>query len=161
MRTVRWNPKDPDWTFPYCTRKTLERIREYFESFKIPGAHPHGWREQTRRQTHALEKSDGTPWSSVAPHFRERVEKWFQMKVAQEKAKGIPGWPTPGKIRSLRMNAAYFGRHILTFKRLRWAGHYTRRKRIWLLYQEWMSKKEFVEREVSRPHTASRVLEVG
>lgn len=158
LRKVKLKPKDPDWTFPYATRACLERIREYFEGFQ-KGLHPQGWR--LNKNTHALKKSDGTPFASVLPHLRPKVIAWFEMMLARERAKKIAGWPSPGKVRSLRMNAAHFGRNVLTGRRRANKSVYDRRKRIWLAFQEWENRKQFVDREVERPHTSSKLLELG
>jgi hypothetical protein len=151
MRRVKPDPQDPDWTFPYATRKTLEKIRDYFESFQT-GGHPRGWK-QLRHVS--VVKGAKIPWASVDPKHRAEVDRWFKMKLNQLR---LLGPVRPGKIASLRMNAAYYGRHVLTRKRGANRSAYQRRKRIWLAFQDW--EKSIVSRaeNLAKPKLRSRVL---
>jgi hypothetical protein len=160
LRRVRPNPRDPTWEFPYASRERIEKIRAYFTGFET-GEHKRGFHNIRHRSVLPPEVCRKTPWASVAPHFRAQVDSWFRMKVAQERAKKIRGWPTRWKVQSLRMNAAYFGRQVLTRKRYANHGRYARMKRIWLAYKDWEARKQYVAREISRPQTARKLLDIG
>ena len=151
MRRVKPDPKDPSWTFPYCTRATLEKIRDYFEGFRT-GGHPRGWHQRRHK---SVIKNPKVQWESVPPKFRAEVQRWFNMKLNQLKQLGPV---SPGKIASLRMNATYYGRHVLTGKRKANHRHYTRRKRIWLLFQEWEKKQANQSQNLEKPKLRSKVL---
>jgi hypothetical protein len=156
LKVIAPNPKDPDWKFPYASRNAVENARHYFESFQT-GGHPAGW-HQLRH--YAVIKKPKVPFESVPEKFRAKAKAWFEMKLREEFAKKIPGWPTVGKIRSLRMNATYYGRILLTGKRRANRSVYEKRKKIWLAYQEWEKRQHFVDVEASRPHTSHKLLEI-
>ena len=157
LRVVKPNPCDPTWDFPFASRERIEKIRAYFTSFET-GERKRGFHNVRHK---AVIPEAKTPWASVPAHFRAQVDAWFRMKVALERAKRIRGWPTRWKIQSLRMNAAYFGRHVLTGKRYANHGHYAWMKQVWLAYKDWEARKQYVAREISRPHTSSKLLDIG
>lgn len=149
--------KDPTWLYPYMSRERVENLRIYFE-LHLPNR-VRNW--NTGPDTHALprEMYKKTPWASVAPHFRPNVQRWFDMMV--ERTKKQRGSISPGKIRSLRMNAANFGRNILTGRRRENHKQYTRMKNQWLRYKAWeaeQQRKEFVAKQGPLPH---KILEVA
>jgi len=156
LRTVKPDPDDPDWTFPYAKRETMEKILVYFEN--LPNR-KEGWKEN--KHTRALPQAEAkklretTRWPSVPPQHRQRVEDWFQMMLARVRQER--GEVTPGKLQSLRMNAANYGRYILTGKRTRNYVMYARRKRLLLAYREWQRQEEIR----SRPKLQSRRLQVA
>lgn len=155
LRVVKPDPKDPDWTFPYASRQRIENIRAYMAHF---ATRLEGWKQNPR--THALppkERHPEIPWYSVPEKFRPEVERWFNMKVAQLP----PHRRTIGKIQSLRMNATVYGRYILTGKRRGKKTQYEINKRIWFCYLEWSAANDKKEIDVTRPLTASKVLEIG
>ena len=151
LRKVKPNPGDPTWTFPYARRETLEKIRDYFEGFRT-GGHPRGWHQRRHKRVIANPK---VQWESVPPKFRAEVQRWFNMKLNQLKQLGPV---TPGKIASLRMNATYYGRHVLTGKRRRNRSAYERRKQIWIAFQEWEKKQASKSQNLEKPKLRSRVL---
>jgi hypothetical protein len=151
LRHVKPDPKDPTWTFPYCTRATLEKIRDYFESFQT-GGHPRGWAQLRHKR---LIPNAKIPWESVDPKYRAEVDRWFKMKLNQAKQAGTL---TPGKIASLRMNATFYGRHVLTGKRRGNYGRYARKKRIWIAFQEWEKSTASRVENLAKPKLRSRVL---
>jgi hypothetical protein len=158
LRKVKPNPADPDWTFPYAKRERMMAICNYFENIRFT-------RKLTQmgisKNTHALPRSlakklrKKTAWPSVPAQFRTKVDDWFHKKLAQIKAER--GYLTPGKIRSLRMNAAYYGRHVLTGRRRANRGRYEMDKRLYLTFLEW----EKSENMRQLPKTESRILEVA
>lgn len=156
LRTVKLDPDDPDWTFPYARRATMEKILVYFENIKVDKT---SW--SVNKHTHALpakvaaELRKTTRWPSVEPKYRQKVEDWFQMKLAQ--AKKERGELTAGKIRSLRMNAAVYGRFILTGKRRGDHGRYAQNKRLLFAYREHLHQEELR----NAPKLQSRRLEVA
>ena len=113
--------------------------------------------------THVLpaNRPNRIPWESVPPQFRERCQKLFNRKVAEEKAKGIPGWPSDGKIRSIRMNVANAGRHYFNAENFIRYIHYKRDKKMWLLYQEWLAKEERKKLLAERGPEEHTFLEIG
>ena len=146
---------DPDWHYPFATRLEIENLRVYFSHFATA---PRGWKEH--KFTHALPRTNEPRerWASVPPHFRPQVEAWFQMML--KKTKRERGVVTPGKLRSLRMNAACFGRYVLTGKRRVNKSAYDRRKKAWLRYQEWATAEERKEMLARHP-MPRKVLEIG
>ena len=143
--------KDPTWTYPYQSREKVENLRIYFE-LHLPNR-VRSWKDNPN--THALPpgRKVKIPWESVPPHFRPNVEAWFQMMVARVKKER--GFITPGKLRSLRMNAANFGRQILTGRRRQNHAQYTRMKNQWLRYKAWeaqQQRRELVESRGPMPH---------
>lgn len=156
LRVVKANPRDPAWKFPYATRENIDYLRQYFAKF---ATRLEGWRQNPK--THALpakERRPDIPWFSVPPQHREAVEIWFQRKLAEWKQSGRP--LTAGKLQSLRMNAANYGRYVLTGKRRGNRSAYERNKRIWLEFLSWQAKQDRKELEASRPRTASKVIEL-
>jgi hypothetical protein len=154
-------PKDPEWTYPYATRRQIENLRIYFSHF---ATRIRGWHQQKDTDTHALPRvknkwGTGIPFESVPPQHRARVEAWFNRKLAEIKAQGIT--PSPGKIRSLRMNAANFGRHVLTGHRRIDRAQYEMRKRKWLRYLSWKAAEERKELLARRGPNPSKVLEIS
>jgi len=153
--------KDPDWKYPFQTRLQIENLRIYFSHF---ATRIRSWDQQKDTDTHALRRikgkwGTGEPWASVPPQHRTRVEAWFNKKLAELKAKRIT--PTPGKIRSLRMNAANYGRYVLTGKRRANKAHYDLRKRKWLRYLSWKAAEERKELLARRGPSPSKVLEIS
>lgn len=153
---------DPDWKYPHATRLEIENLRVYFSHFSRPNRIV-GWKDQKDTDTHALPRINGKwgtgiPWESVLPQHRAKVDAWFNNKLAELHAKGIT--PSPGKIRSLRMNAAMYGRHILTFKHLGLRAGYRQRKRKWLRYLNWKAAEERKELLAARGPNPSKVLAI-
>jgi hypothetical protein len=151
---------DPTWLYPHATRVQIENLRIYFE-LHLPNR-IRSWHQQTCKDTHALPRikenwGSGEPWASVPPHFRARVDAWFHMMIARVKRER--GTITPGKIRSLRMNAAYYGRYVLTGKRRANKSAYDRMKRKWLQYKEWEAQQQRRELVASRGPMPRKVLE--
>jgi len=146
---------DPDWLYPHQTREQVENLRVYFE-LHLPNR-IRSWKQQKDTDTHALARVDnkwgsGEPWASVPPHFRPKVQAWFEMML--RRVKHERGCVSPGKIRSLRMNAAYFGRYVLTGKRRANKSAYDRMKRNWLKYKAWETQQQrtaFVKRQGPMP----------
>jgi hypothetical protein len=159
-RKVKPNPKDPDWVYPYASRQRIENLTKYFMAF---GKKPRDWHTQTGKQTHVFDKNRWRreaiiPFESVPPWLRHRAEQWFNRKIAECKAEGRPNWPSPGKIRSLRMNACHVGRNLWTRKNFASFVLYRKNKKAWLLWLEWNAKNERRESQEPMPH---RVLEVA
>lgn len=153
---------DPSWTYPYQTRQQIENLRIYFE-LHLPNR-IRSWKQQTDVDTHAMPRINGKwgtgiPWESVPPHFRPEVERWFQMMLKRTKAQR--GTLTAGKIRSLRMNAANYGRNVLTMKRNANRVWYERRKKQWLQYKEWVAERENIAARIARGPAPNRRLEIG
>lgn len=156
----RTKKKDPTWLYPHATREQIENLRVYFE-MHLPNR-IRNWNGGI--DTHALsaiarKQAAGQPWASVPPHFRTRVEAWFQMMLA--KTKRERGFVSPGKVRSLRMNAACFGRYILTGKRRSNKAEYDRNKRKWLQFKEWEAQQQRSAFVASRGPMPNRRLEIG
>jgi hypothetical protein len=157
LRIVKPDPKDPTWTFPYASRQRIENIRAYMAHF---ATRLEGWKQNPR--THALpakQRRPDIPWYSVPVQHRQRVQEWFDRKIAELHAKGVT--ITAGKIQSLRMNATVFGRYVLTGKRSMNRMHYELNKRIWLAYLDWQAKHEKKEIDIERPATRSKMLELA
>lgn len=154
--------KDPTWRYPYATRLEIENLRIYFSHF---ATRIRSWKQQKDTDTHALPRGKGgkwgtgEPWASVRPDLRPKVEAWFNRKLAEIQARGIT--PTPGKIRSLRMNAANYGRHVLTYHRAADRMHYQVRKKKWLRYLSWKAAEERKELLANRGKNPSKVLEIS
>ena len=151
---------DPTWLYPHKSRLYIENLRVYFE-LHLPNR-IRNWDQQTPHDTHALPRigkhwGTGEPWASVPPHFRPKVEAWFQMMIARVKKER--GSITPGKIRSLRMNAANFGRNVLSGRRRENHRQYNRMKKQWLMYKEWEAQQQRRELVASRGPMPRKVLE--
>lgn len=161
-RIVKANPNDPEWKFPYATRRYIEKLRKKFEEYQR-NMGKKNWHHQTYKQTHVLpmNRPNKIPWESVPPHWRARCQELFNRKVAIEKAKKIHGWPTPGKIRSIRMNCARAGRHYFNGENHTKHFAYLMARKMWILYQQWeveQERKKFVMEREPMPH---KILEVG
>jgi hypothetical protein len=155
LKEVKANPDDPSWTFPYATRETIDELRQYFAAF---ATRLEGWK--MKRHTSVIppkERDPSIPWQSVPPQHRAKVQEWFENKLKECKAKGAL---TQGKINSLRMNAANFGRHILTRNRARNKAAYLKKKRLWLTWLEWDAQHQRKEIEIAKPFTPSKQLEI-
>jgi hypothetical protein len=155
LRVVKRDPKDPDWKFPYASREYIDYLRQYFAAFATRNK---DWHDNPH--THVLppkERRPDIPWYTVPEQHREKVEIWFQRKLAEWKASGRP--LTRGKLQSLRMNATVFGRYILTGKRRANHARYDRHKRVWLTYLSWEAQQDRREVELSRPFAARKVLD--
>ena len=156
LRIVKPNPQDSGWKFPYASRERIDSLRQYFAHF---ATRLEGWKQQPR--THALPAKDrrpDIPWFSVPEQHREKVNDWFLRKLEEWKRSGRP--LTAGKIQSLRMNAANYGRYVLTRKRAANRMVYERNKRIWLEFLNWQERQDRKEVELSRPLKPSKVLEL-
>ena len=156
LRPVRANPKDPEWKFPYASRERIDTLRQYFAHF---ATRLEGWHQNPR--THALHPKDRhpeIPWYSVPEQHRAKVQAWFDFKIAELKAKNIT--ITAGKLQSLRMNAANYGRYVLTGKRRANHAVYARHKRIWFAYLEWSAERDRRDIEIAKDFTPSKRLEV-
>lgn len=152
---------DPTWRYPHATRLQIDNLRVYFSHF---ATRIRGWHQQTDADTHVFplingKRGTGIPWESVPPQHRARVEAWFNKKLAELKLKGIT--PTPGKIRSLRMNATVYGRYVLTGKRRADKSQYDRRKREWLRYLSWKAAEERKELLALRGPNPRKVLQIA
>jgi hypothetical protein len=154
---VKPDPNDPTWTYPYATRARIESLAKYMSEF---GKRSTNWHMQGKRKesTRVLpnKRKNKIPFESVPPHLRFRAEQWFNRKVAEEQTKGILGWPSPGKIRSLRMNACNAGRHMWNGEYYTRYRHYLKKKKAWLMYLEWKAKQERQDFSQPMPH---KVLE--
>ncbi len=154
LKKIEPDPNDPLWTFPYADRATMNRIVWYFE-VHLPNR-KEGWIQNPK--THALTRAEkkaagNTRWPSVPARNRVRVEEWFQMMLARVKRER--GVVTPGKLQSLRMNAANYGRNVLmSTKRCLNRAQYNKDKRLYLAYQEYLTK----EIRKALPKTESRNL---
>jgi hypothetical protein len=156
LKPVKPNPKDPEWKFLYASRERIDALRQYFAHF---ATRLEGWHQNPR--THALHPKDRhpeIPWYQVQERYRPQVEAWFQKKLAECKAQGRP--LTAGKIQSLRMNAANFGRYVLTGKRRGNQSYYARNKRIWFAYLEWSAEQDRRGIEIAKDFTPSKRLEL-
>lgn len=133
----------------------MAKIRAYFLALPTRAK---SWTQY--RAKHVLsvkERERLEPWAQVPVQHRDRVVAWFNMKVAQLPAHRR----TAGKIRSLRGNAVFYGRWVLTGKRRMNRMHYEANKRIWLAFQEWTAKEIAREQRESLPPTARKLLEVA
>jgi hypothetical protein len=154
LRRIKPNPDDPTWAFPFATRQRINKLRWYFTEY-LPHRQKHWKCNKVLDWKTSLELRKYTKWPSVPEEHRERVEVWFQRKVKEVVDRD--GFITDGKFRSLKMNAANFGRSILTRKREANRFLYKLDKRVWLAYVEW----EESERQRNLPRTPSRFLDVG
>lgn len=144
----RRHAPDVTWLYPHASREEIAELKTFFDHF---ATRPRNWHDQTRKETHAvtLVNKDRIPWFSVPEQFRPRVQAWFDMKVNQvirEK-----GSITPGKIRSLRMNACHFGRNVLTHRTWALRRAYLKKRAKWLQYQEWLCQQEIQQLHKAEP----------
>jgi len=158
LRVIKRNPKDPDWLFRYATRETMERILEYFRTRHL---RPNNWKEA--KETHVFgtswqrKKLKPERWASVPIEHRDKVEEWFQKKLA-----AVPeGKRTQAKIRSLMGNAAFYGRSVLTHKICGRNLHFGGRRKLYRAWLAWTAEQQRKEELASRPPTRSKVLELA
>jgi hypothetical protein len=146
---------EKDWTYPHASRERIEWLQHYFATHKIV----HGWHEPIK-DTHVFKRSSPLYGSDSVPvHLRARADEWFNRAIAKEQAKKIPGWPSAGKIRSLKMNRANIGRHVLAGnKHLHRQQTYKMRLNQWTRYLEWLAKQERSEIYRNLPRTSSTVV---
>ena len=158
-RHIKPNPADPTWTFPYASRACIENIERYMA---LCGSRHFTFANMRGVKTHVLPKSrkNKIPWESVPPHFRHRCEELFNRKVAIERAKGIPGWPSEGKIRSIRMNCANAGRHFFNGESYARYKRYLRMRNMWLRWLDWKAKNERASLLAARGPEAHGQLEI-
>jgi len=155
LRVVKPDPRDPEWTFPFASRARVTKIRAYF--LALPNRQK-SWRTQNVKTILTpKERANLEPWAQVPVQHRDRVEKWFNMKVAQLPAHRR----TVAKINSLRGNAINYGRHVLTGKRRANKGWYDLAKRIWIEFQKWEATEIAREQRASLPPTRRKILEVA
>src|SRR6516165_12199898 len=118
LRKVKPNPNDPTWTFPYATRKYVEKLRRYFLKEIIPAGQL--WRSKANpvlpKKVSLAMRKRGIQWPSVPRRFRKQVNDWYIKKLNEWIAEH--GSITRAKDQSLKMNAACYGRYVLTGKRL-------------------------------------------
>ena len=153
---IKPNTEDPTWTYPWASRKHIQRLEEYFTTFHL---RPRGWHRQKRDDARVFRQAQKIPWESVAPHLRDRCQQLFNRKIAEEKSKGIPGWPSAGKIRSIRCNCAMAARWMWTGLRYMNYSHYQQDKKAWLKYQAWKAQQE--RHGMNNASLAHKFLEVG
>jgi hypothetical protein len=159
LRRIRPNPKDPDWLFPHASRHAIENLEKYFAHFatSIKG----GWKEAQARgvKTTVLPPSKNKiRWESVQPHLRPRCEEKFNRWMLTEKAKGIPGWPTAGKVRSILGCITRDARYCWSGRLRASLSLHSRRRRMWLAYLDWKAQNERRELLGTAPH---KILEIG
>ena len=156
FRVIPPDPNDPMWEFPYATRKQIRALRKYFSTFHKRkrcfdgGRHTNGTLDRHRKNK--------IPWESVPPWNRDYCQRWFDNKIAEYKSQGRT--ITPGIINSVRMNATRVGRYIKTSIAMGKYVGYSRKKALWLRFQEWESAKQrraFVEATGGLQH---KVLEI-
>lgn len=156
-RRIKPDPNDPEWKFPYATREYIVNLAQYMSEF---GKRPTNWHMQQKigQRTHVLSENrkNMIPFESVPPYLRFRAEQWFNRKIAECKAEGRPNWPSPGKIRSLRMNACNAGRHMWNGEYYLRYSNYQSKKKMWLRWLDWKAQQERREAQEPMPH---RVLE--
>ena len=156
LRVVKPNPKDPDWKFPYASRERVDSLRQFFARF---ATRTHNWTDNPRTHcNHPKDRHPEIPWYQVPEQHREKVEIWFQKKLAEFKATGRP--LTRGKLQSLRMNAVAYGRFVLTGKRSLNYRLYCKNKRMWLAFLEWSADQDRRNIEIAKDHTRSKQLEI-
>jgi hypothetical protein len=159
LKVIPPDPADPAWTFPYASRKEIERIVHYFE-VHLPNR-VDSWASFKGKRHFALPRKEHeqlrkiTRWPSVPEKYRQQTEDWFQKKLKQ--CIEERGFVTPAKLRSMKMNAANFGRNVLTKKRMWNKIRYDRDKAIYLAYKEWLR----VEQLKSLPKLRARTLAVA
>jgi len=133
----------------------MAKIRAYF--LALP-TRPKNWTQYKAKTVLTVKERERLePWAQVPVQHRDRVVAWFNMKVAQLPAHRR----TPGKIRSLRGNAVFYGRWVLTRKRSANKRKYEMDKRIWIAFQDWEAKEIAREQRESLPPTARKLLEVA
>jgi hypothetical protein len=156
VRTIKPDPLDPDWKFPYAKRARIEKLIAYFAKFATKQRYFGG----TDKQVLPENRKNKIPWESVPPQYRYRCQLLFNRKIAQEKAKGIPGWPTWGKVNSIRMNVTNAGRHSFNGDARRRYAHYKSKKNMWLAWLKWNNEQQHAQRMKELGPTASRRLEI-
>lgn len=158
-RRINPNPADPDWKYPYASRRAIENLEKYFAHFKGSNG---GWKQQQKEgiptTVFSNSRRSRIRWESVQPHLRDRCEQQLSQKIAEERAKGRPGWPTAGKIRSLMGNITRNARYCWSGKLYLSLSMHNQRRNRWLLYLDWKAKEE--RRELVGP-MPRKVLEVS
>lgn len=161
LRKINPNPDDPTWTFPYASRKHIERLRHRFlvEIGNRPPTSTQLWRKAhtpvLSQKIAQQRRKNGIEWPSVPRRFRRQVNDWFNRKVNEWIIEH--GSITRGKKDSLRMNAAYYGRWVLTGKRRMNKSKYDQDKRMWFFYRDWEKSQELK----NLPKTPSKILDVA
>lgn len=158
LRKIKPNPNDPTWTFPYATRKYIEKLRRYFLTELKPTSQMY-WRT---KKTHAIPQKKalamrkrGIRWPSVPRRFVAKVDAYFDSQCQKYIAEhGELPW---GVRNSIRMRAANYGRTVLTGKKNSNFGRYKAFKRMWFAYLDW----EEHERKMRLPPTPSKILDVA
>jgi len=156
-RVIKPNPKDPDWKFPYASRRAITNLLAIFAKY---GRKRSFFIEPN---TPVLDKHrpNQIPWESVQPQFRPECQRIFNMLVARERAKGIPGWPSAGKIKSLRMNVTCMGRYRMTGIQKMQYLKYRKQRKMWNLYHDWLAAEARKAELAARGPEQHRVLEVA
>lgn len=108
-----------------------------------------------------MNRPNPIPWESVPPQYRHRCQQLFNRKIAEARAKGIPGWPTQGKIKSIRMNCANAGRHMFNGEYYLRYSIYKRQRNIWMLYLEWLAEQRYAEELRARGPEQHKQLEIA
>jgi hypothetical protein len=158
-RRIKPDPKDPEWTFPFASRQRIENLERYFASLGQKNTAFGSGRKL--KPVLPANRPNKIPWESVPPQYRFRCQQLFNRKIAEERAKKIPGWPTRGKIDSLRMNVTNAGRHMFNGEYWVRYFHYKRNKKMWLLWLDWCAKEQREKAVAERGPEAHAQLEVG
>lgn len=146
--------QDPTWTYPYASRERIASVESYFRRVSHP-LNNRGWNVCTPSRTFSTNHKVTVKWESVRPDLRPKVQAWYDKTLARYKAEGRE--LTPGLLRSLRCNAARYGKFVLT-------GRYASER--WTYLKNLVAMRQWVrwnaEQEMRRfPRTESRQLEVG
>jgi hypothetical protein len=150
VRRIKFNPADPSWTFPFATRERIERLEEYFSTFHL---RKKNWGSGNKvRQVLDENRKVKIPWESVPPHRRHIAQAYFDKRIAMYQAQGRA--ITQGIVNSSRCLATRFSRST-PWERARKCEDYGSKKKMWLAYQDWLSKQqraEFVARQEPNEH---------
>lgn len=131
--------RDTDWQYPYATRTRIAFLERFVAELEYRKRNHKSFTTRGK-DSHVLKGMPGV--DSVPPHLRADADAWFNRRIQMERAKGIPGWPSPGKVRSLRMLRARFARDVLSGNSARRIVFRRQNLREWNRYLDWLARQD-------------------
>lgn len=158
MSHARKEDYDPGWQYPYATRARIAFVERYVAELEYRKRNYKPFTTRGR-DSHVLKGMPGV--DSVPPHLRADADAWFNRRIEIERAKGIPGWPSPGKIRSLRMLRAKFARDLLSGNSAKRIVFRRAVLKEWNRYLAWLAQQDRQMILRNLPPIAPKVLEIA
>ena len=153
VRVIKPNPADPDWKFPHCSRKTIEKLERYFSTFHERNQR---WGQGKDKPVLPSNRKNKIPWESVPPHRRHIAQQLFDGYMEKCRKQGRP--ITWGVINSYRCVATRLARTTPAELHHRYE-IYATKKKMWLCYQNWLNEQRRAELFGNQEKNEHKVLQ--